>query len=575
MLRWTARWVRTTFDYNPTFPLSAFLLLAGLKRLASDGFLDFGQAGSTLAGLSILQGYELCLLGVALLVLWPKRIAYETTAIFILFGLARFAAPFVAISFAAEGHPFEAALMGLGVAALSIGKTEAIARRVLPAEPRERLYDGALQLLACVGMPLVTHGLSKGTGDAFSHDTARLLQLGAWWGLAVLLVPLAFRLPDLGRSSPLHVPGPTAVFHGWAARRTGLNLIGMPFLLGSALWLGGNEPVFLQVFPLLLVVFAVAAAVTRAGGVEAPAWLAHAPAGIATALVLLPMDVLVGRAHFVSQGVALLAFLPLAAAAVPLIARGQARSGLRSLAVVAGLAPLVLARSAHDAELYALGVAVLLAAVGFAKRSDRLVSQGAIAAAVLGAHLALQSGGKGGTALPLLTTPSEVVLALGALFATLVALRLRDAKLATTIALTGCFGPVGIEAIRGEPGAQTILVALAASSAAAYLGWRQGRPAIVKSAGASVAVLLARRFGAEIGSGAGLIVLAFGSIGAGTYIALRRERLESERRASVAAALSAAEAHARGTPPPLVASVFEPGDLEAEPSELEPAETPS
>src|SRR5256885_2292458 len=98
MLGWLARWIRTTFDYNPTFPLSAFLLLAGLKRLSHDGFLDFSRASSTLAGVSILQGYELCLLGVALLVLWPRRIAYETTAVLILFGLVRFAAPFVAIS---------------------------------------------------------------------------------------------------------------------------------------------------------------------------------------------------------------------------------------------------------------------------------------------------------------------------------------------------------------------------------------------------------------------------------------------------------------------------------------------
>src|SRR5947199_111999 len=101
---WLSRWIRTTFDYNPTFPLSALLLLAGVKQLASEGTFDAATLGGTVGGLSIVQLYEIVLLGVALFVLWPRRIVYETTSILIIFSIVRFAAPFLVTGFAAEGH---------------------------------------------------------------------------------------------------------------------------------------------------------------------------------------------------------------------------------------------------------------------------------------------------------------------------------------------------------------------------------------------------------------------------------------------------------------------------------------
>ena len=77
---WLTRWIRTTFDYNPTFPLSALALMVGLRLLASDGSAEPNVLGVA-AGVGTITVYELCLLGVALLVLWPRRIAYETTSI--------------------------------------------------------------------------------------------------------------------------------------------------------------------------------------------------------------------------------------------------------------------------------------------------------------------------------------------------------------------------------------------------------------------------------------------------------------------------------------------------------------
>ena len=39
MVRWLTSWIRTTFDYNPAFPLSALALMVGLRILAADGTL--------------------------------------------------------------------------------------------------------------------------------------------------------------------------------------------------------------------------------------------------------------------------------------------------------------------------------------------------------------------------------------------------------------------------------------------------------------------------------------------------------------------------------------------------------
>src|SRR5262245_30025712 len=122
-----ARWIRTTFDYNPTFPISALLLMAGLGMWGS---FDATDAGSTVSGLAVVQAYELALLGTALFILWPRRIAYETTSILIIFSIVRWAAPFLSAALAAEGRPVEAALIGSALALLAAGKTWAIARKV-------------------------------------------------------------------------------------------------------------------------------------------------------------------------------------------------------------------------------------------------------------------------------------------------------------------------------------------------------------------------------------------------------------------------------------------------------------
>ncbi|MBI3722504.1 hypothetical protein HY251_00895 [bacterium] len=387
MLGCLGRWVRATFDYNPIFPISALLLLSGVQQLVHEGAIDAGSAGGAVCGVSIVQAYELALLAVALLVLWPRKIAYETTAILIIFGVVRFAPLFLAIGLAVEGQPREAAFLGGGLALLMALQNEAISRKILPGERWELWYDGALYTVAAVGLPLLAHELARGTGASFSHDAARPIQLGAWWGCAVLLAPLALCLPQLGEDAPLFVQGPTATLRSWLARRTGLCLLGLPALLGNALWLGGAAPVPLFLLPLALVAVGVARAVAKAAGAADRPGLAHVPAVLAVGVLLLPLDLLVGRTDFIGRPAALALFLPFAGAALPLLAPGRARSGLRSLALVAGAAPLVLAPSLVAGERYLIVLSVLLVLVGLAKKNERLLAHGAIAALALSAHL--------------------------------------------------------------------------------------------------------------------------------------------------------------------------------------------
>jgi hypothetical protein len=528
MISFLSRWARATFDYNPTFPLSAVLLMAGMKKLVHEGALDAGNAGTTLAGVSILQGYELALLGVALLALWPRRIVYETTAVLIIFGFARFAAPFVVIGFAVEGHPVEAALAGALLAVLMAFKNEALARWIVPMSRGERLYDGALFAIGAAGFPLLAYGLARGTGGEFSYDTARLLELAAWWVLALVLAPIARLVPDLAASSPLHVPGPTAVLRAWLTRRTGLALVGLPFLLLSSLWLGGNGSELFFFLPLALVVLATIASVARAAGVAMPPALAHAPAALALFVLAAPRDLLLGRVPVLSQASALLVFLPVAAGALPLLVPGEARRGLRSLALVAGVAPLRLVPGWVEGELYLLGLASLFVAVGLVRRSDRLVAQGIAASAALAVHLA--SWGPHGAEGPgTVATASQLALALATALALLVAWRVPVSRLAAPLVLSIASFALVFEVVRGVPADPTVLLGLAACGAAAVLGRRQGRASIARVAGAGAVALLGRRFGSGIDPGLGLVLLAFGSIGAGTAIALRRERLERER----------------------------------------------
>ncbi len=510
MGRSLARWIRTTFDYNPTFPLSALVLLVGLRLLARDGSLAPDPLGAG-AGVGVLQAYELALLGTALLVLWPRRIAYETTSILIIFGVVRFAAPFLVIGLAADGHPQAAFALGLAVWLLMTGKVLAIRTKVgLSVERWELGYDALLYGLACLALPLLAYGLSTWTGDAISHATARALRLGVWWSAALLLAPLALGLAGSRPAAPgpLRSRAPAKV---WRC----LTALGSAGLLFNALWLGGEAPVPLALLPLAAVGLAIASALVRAAGGSTPTQAVVAPALALALVVLFPPQLLQGRQLILSHPVAALAVLGLAALAIPLIAPDRRRTGFHALGLVAAASPLRFA-SGSAAEHYLLAAAAVVAAVGLARRRDGLVTLGAVGVALVGAHLAWEA------------QPLRLLTIEGAVLAALVAWRLPagqgETPLSARAALALAAGAPLLEAVRGAPGPEEVVLAVAGAGAVVLLAQRYREPGLRWLAAPVLALGPTRHLAGTLNPGAALVLLAFAALPAGAAIALRRER---------------------------------------------------
>lgn len=512
---WFARWVRTTFDYNPTFPLSALLLLVGLRLLARDGTLDAASPGGTAGGLSILQGYELGLLVVALLVLWPRRIAYETTAVLIVFGVVRYAAPFLVIGHAAEGGHRLAALLGVGLTALMALKDHAVHSRVgLDLRGWERLHDAAMFGAACVGFPLLAGGLTA-TGDGLSHGESRALQLALCWTFALLLAPLALGLPDLGRDDgPLRSRRTAAVWRG-------LSAVGLTALLWNALWLGGDSPSPYTLLPLGLVVAATFTTIARAAGLD-PRLAVHLPALAALAVLVTPPSALFGRTPLLTRPQALLLFLPVAAAALPLLGRGRWRDGLPSFGAVAALAPLSAIGTLRDGEHYALLLLLSAAALGAWRRDDGLLAWSAAGAVAVGVHLAWVPR----SADALLQVP----LAASAALSLLAAWRCPDARAVVGLTLAMVAVPAVGELVRG-PQLPALGLLLVAGGGLVTLGVRRQERLLVHLGLALPTLGLVRRFGDGVDPGVGLVLLAFAALPVGTVVALRRERRRREEAA--------------------------------------------
>jgi hypothetical protein len=508
------RWVQVTLEKNPTFPLSALLLLVGLRLLVQDGTLDAASAARTAGGAGIVQAYEALLLGLALCVLWPRRIVYETTSALRVFAVVRYAAPFIVIGHAAEGRTDSALLLGGGLAALMIAQTRAIERRLgLDLRRWERLLDAALYTLACVAFPPLASGLATWTGRSLTQAGARWLELGIVWALALALAPLALGLPDLGRGGPLLSRRPAAVWRGLAA-------VGVPALLFNALWLGGEAPTPFAVLPVALVAVAVFAAIVRAAGV-ACRFVAHAPALALAAVLVLPADVLLGHLAL-GRPAALLLFAPVAAAALPLVARADWRRGLGSLALVTALAPLPALGTLHGIEVYALLVLGAATAVALTRGDDRQVARGALAVALVGAHLAVTDLGLPATAAPLAT---------GAVLAGLLAWRRPEAREAVLAAAGLCLVPGAVELVRGPSAPLLLALTVAAGGGLGLLGVRRGDRLLVGAAGALPALVLGRRVADGIDPGVALVLLAFAGLPVGTALALRRERARAARAA--------------------------------------------
>ena len=508
------RWLRTTFDYNPTFPLSALLLLAGLRVLSVDGELDAASVADTALGVGILQAYELGLVAVALLLLWPRRIAYETTSILTIVGVVRFASLFLAAGMAAEGRPLEACLFGGALALLMVAKGEAVVRGVgLDLRRWERAYDYGLYGLAAVGFPLLGNRLAAWTGAELSYAEARLLHTGAWWGFALLLVPATRGLAGLGPSAPLRSRRPAIV---WRC----LTAAGLGLLLHNALWVGGETPPLLAYLPLSLVALALYAAIVRVDGDEVAPWLTYAPAALTALLLLAPQRLILGAPGVCSRPLAILAFLPLAAASLWLLSPHRLRPGLRALALLAALAPIRLAPTWTLAGYYVLAVSLTLVALGVSRRRDRLVLAGSLLS--LGVTVLLTWSARSGPA------PSEWALVAAGALALLLAPRRLDGSLSERLVRGLYVGGALWESVHHVAPPHTLLVGAGAAGCLGLLAWRRRERLTGYAAGVGALALVGRRVAPALNPGAALVLLAFAAIPLGTGIALRRERRREE-----------------------------------------------
>ncbi len=524
MGRWLGGWLRATFDYNPTFPLSALGLLVGLRLLMQDGTISPAPAGAA-GGVGVLEAYEVALLATALLVLWPRRIAYETTSILIIGAVVRFAAPFLVIGLAADGHPGSALALGAAVWLLMLGKALAVQRRVgLAFTAGERAYDAVLYALPCLAFPLFAYWLAAVTGDGLSHAGSRVARLVAWWSLAALLAPLA--LSALGRGArgetgPLRSRTPAQV---WRC----LTAAGCALLLFSASWLAGEAATAFELLPLALVGLAIGASLWRAAGRRTPTWIALAPAGALALVALFRAETLQGRLLTLSHPASLAATLAVSALAVPLLAPDRRGRALRALGLVAALLPLKLSETGREAELYALAVACTVTALGLARRRD-----GAVAAAATALLLALH----------LTWTDLEgalrLVTGVGVLLAVLVSWRVprgagEPLPRAATLGFALLLGAPLARAALGIPGAIDLVLAVTASGGLLLLGRRYGEVALSRSAIAVAVAGPSRAAAGVLSPGAALVVLAFAALPAGAALALRRERRRAAEEADLA-----------------------------------------
>lgn len=495
-----ARWLRTTFDFNPAFPLSALALLIGLRLLAEEGGAQAPLSEALLAS-GILQAYEALLLGVALLVLWPRKVFYETTAILIILGVVRFAAPFMAARLAGEGQLGAALVLGAATWLLSTVKVEVAARRIgLAWTWRERLWDALLFGVACVALPFLAERLATQTGLAWSHGAARAIQLAAWWSLAALLAPLALGAEDLGEPGALRSRRPALVWRG-------LSLVGIALLACNALWIGGGLPRPLALVPLILVAVAVGSHVVRAWGGEVWPKFVHLPALFLGGGLL--SGELLTRGLPLSRSWALVLLAGACALAIPLLAREayDRRQGARSLALVAAAAPLP-ALPSSGVMAYGVLVSGLFLVWNLRLRRDAPVAGSATLCALLLYLLGAQAVG---------------VALFGGLVAVALSWRATDGELASRVAYALALVPGPLSALGSPPSVTFALCFGAAAGGGALLAYRRGETLVFRAAWLSLAIPLGRKL--TVGSSPAHLLLgaAFAGIPLGTWLALRRE----------------------------------------------------
>jgi TM2 domain-containing membrane protein YozV len=442
--------------------------------------------------------------------LWPRKIYYETTSILIIYSIVRYAASFFVISIAADRQIHTILIFGGTLSVLMSIKTHLILSKIQLAHKKwERHYDSFLYTLSSLIFPLLAYFLATHSGLTIRYETARLIQFICWWGLAGLLFILCIDLPDLGADQPLKSRRPAAL---WRA----LSIIAMPILLGNALWVGGDTPTLIAVLPVALAAYSVYCYLRRAFNCARKSFHVLVPAIVTGLILVLPEPLLMGAKPVLPHWLVFVAFAPIAALSILVIAPLKKREALTALGLVLGFSPIILLPTPHIKELYMLSLSLLILAHGLWKRFDKSVVTSAIISSFFVFHIRAPM-----SALDTVYT----MFVIASIVSMIVAWRRPGSKsFALGQIFTGaCFATALFVPAISWP---LIILSFLTSSSLAFLNWRHDYKLLSKLSLALPLMLISRQIGPNtenINPGIILIILAFAAIPLGVLIAFRRE----------------------------------------------------
>jgi hypothetical protein len=514
-MRALTAWLRFTVQKNPTFPISALLLMGGIYRLLAPLAGAYDPA-SVAATVGVIVGYELVLIGIALLVLWPRRILHESTLLIKMEGVIRFAPSFTILLLDARRDLGAMLLLGFAVAGLLILRSELVVRRMgLDVKRWERAHGIVVALTGTIGFPLLVRELL--TAGALARPLATL-------GAAAVCLVLAPAFLFLGRGPlaserPLGSRLPLVVARGFDA-------VSVCALFGTALWLSDVrlEPGALAPFALLLClgIVATASAVTADGTPGPAGWICALPALLGGALVLLGRDAVapsVPSSYGYLLAIGLGLSIALSAFFRARFALGWARLGERVALLAAAAAPLRLL-GAREAFVYGALVLGAVAATALVRKLERVFCLATAGASTIALFTLAPSAG--------VPVPFVVAPLTGAVLAFAAAVRFGAdgvaARLGWKLVAGGAAAPLVFPLPGGFNAAH--LAAIVGTLGLGSLVIRARRGVHVAAlAGDLVLLLLPTVMGvvARVGDGIALVALAFLVLPLGVAIALRRE----------------------------------------------------
>lgn len=189
------RWVKRLLVCNPFYLLSAALLLFGLYRVSIDPHFLTAEVAQLTFNSSSLQGYELLLVGTAI-VLARRRIWYDATLLVVLENLLVLV-PFMLISQAALVEQRTGRLLCATAAMLVIGRSLATRRWVAALEQPPRLLAIGLGVLLVNSAWPVIYRFFQETkvGKKMTSGAAYEMNELSWFWLLPALCALAYLLP--------------------------------------------------------------------------------------------------------------------------------------------------------------------------------------------------------------------------------------------------------------------------------------------------------------------------------------------------------------------------------------------